>query len=283
VIRSERGGRHKKYDMTNPRNPHPVLTQYYQRDDERRSFVTALFDGSARYYDRLCGVMSLGSGQWYRRWTLERTGLRPGMTLLDVATGTGLVARAAMRILGDPRAVTGLDPSAGMLREARNTLSSPLVQGQVEELPFRDARFDVLTIGYALRHAADLEVAFRECLRVLKPGGRILVLEISRPASAGRRRLIRFYFMKVLPVIMALTTRNRHATMLSRYYWDTIATCVAPEVIMDSLRRTGFADVSRRVFGGLLSEYTASRPAADEGLSTSQRMAISAGSTPRSP
>jgi demethylmenaquinone methyltransferase / 2-methoxy-6-polyprenyl-1,4-benzoquinol methylase len=247
--------------VSEPRRPHPVLTHYYRRDEERRSFVTALFDGSARYYDRLGRVMSFGSGRWYRRWTLERTGLRPGMTLLDVATGTGQVARAATRILGDPRAVTGLDPSAGMLREARRTLSGPLVQGQVEELPFRAARFDMLTIGYALRHAADLDVAFRECLRVLKPRGRILVLEISRPASAGLRHLLRVYFMKVLPAIMAVSTRNRQATMLSRYYWDTIATCVAPEVIMDSLWRSGFADVGRRVFGGFISEYTATRPA----------------------
>ena len=246
--------------MTTPRAPHPVLDRYYRRDEERRPFVIGLFDASALYYDRLCGVMSLGSGQWYRRWTLDRLGLRPGMTLLDVATGTGLVARAAARILRDPRAVVGLDPSAGMLREARKTVAGPLVQGQVEDLPFADAHFDVLTVGYALRHAADLEVAFRECRRVLKPGGRMLVLEISRPASAGRRRLIRSYFMYVLPAIMALTTRTRHATMLSRYYWDTIATCVAPEIIMDALARSGFVDVGRRVFGGLLSEYTATRP-----------------------
>ena len=201
--------------------------------------------------------MSFGSGQWYRRWALERLGLRPGMSLLDVATGTGLVARAATRILGDTHAVVGLDPSAGMLREARKSLASPLVQGQVEELPFRDARFDVLTIGYALRHAADLAVAFRECRRVLKPGGRILVLEISRPRPRGRRWLIRSYFTRVLPWILTLTTRDRHATVLSRYYWETIEHCVPPETIMDALRRTGFEEVGRRVFGGIFSEYTA--------------------------
>ena len=240
--------------------PHPVLTRYYRRDEERRSFVVSLFDGGARYYDRLCGLMSFGSGQWYRRWALERLGLRPGMSVLDVATGTGLVARAAARLLGEPRAVVGLDPSIGMLAEARRGFAGPLVQGQVEDLPFAGGRFDTITIGYALRHAADLAVAFRECARVLKPGGRILVLEISRPVSRRRRRLIKFYFMTLLPAIMALTTRNRHATMLSRYYWDTIEECVPPESIMGSLARSGFVDVRRRVFGGLLSEYTATRP-----------------------
>jgi demethylmenaquinone methyltransferase/2-methoxy-6-polyprenyl-1,4-benzoquinol methylase len=185
------------------------------------------------------------------------------MTLLDVATGTGMVARAAARIVGNPRAVVGLDPSIGMLGQARKRFAGPLVQGQVEELPFAGARFDALTIGYALRHAADLDMAFGECLRVLKPGGRILVLEISRPASPGQRWLLRFYFTNVLPAIMALSTRNRHATMLSRYYWDTIAECVPPESIMASLARSGFVNVRRRVFAGLMSEYTGTRPAAD--------------------
>lgn len=103
--------------------PHPVLVEYYARDEDRRTFVIGLFDATAAHYDYLCRAMSLGSGQWYRRQALARLGLCRGMRLLDVATGTGPVNRAAAGILGDPRAVVGLDPSAGMLREART--SSP--------------------------------------------------------------------------------------------------------------------------------------------------------------
>jgi demethylmenaquinone methyltransferase / 2-methoxy-6-polyprenyl-1,4-benzoquinol methylase len=239
------------------RVPHPVLSRYYKDQDDRHPFVIALFDGAASHYDRVCGLMSLGSGQWYRRWALERVGLRTGMTLLDVATGTGLVARAALDIVREPGAVVGLDPSAGMLREARKRFAGELVQGQMEDLPFRTDRFDVMTIGYALRHAADLDIAFAECLRVLKPGGRLLILEISQAPSTISRRLIRFHLTRVLPWVMRLSTRNRHAHMLTRYYWDTIATCVPPETILESLRRTGFVSGHRRVFGGFLSEYTA--------------------------
>lgn len=246
--------------MTESTVPHPVLEQYYQRDGFRQSFVTALFDGAARHYDRVCGVMSLGSGTWYRRNALERSGLRPGMKLLDVATGTGLVARSAVRILAEPGAVVGLDPSAGMLQEARKTLCGPLVRGRVEDLPFGDASFDLLSIGYALRHVTSLEAAFAECRRVLKPGGRLLILEISRAPSPAMQAAIRVYLTRVLPLFMRLATRNAHARMLTRYYWDTIVTCVPPDVIVEVLQRSGFVDVERRVFAGFLTEYVATRP-----------------------
>jgi demethylmenaquinone methyltransferase/2-methoxy-6-polyprenyl-1,4-benzoquinol methylase len=237
------------------RAPHPALKEYYASDRDRRAFVTTLFDGAAGHYDRVCDLMSFGSGRWYRLRALQRAGLTPGMKLLDVATGTGLVARAATRILSERGAITGLDPSAGMLREARKVHSGPLVQGQMEELPFRAEHFDFLAIGYALRHAAALDVTFRECLRVLKPGGRLLVLEISRAPSSGTRGVMRFYFTQVLPLIMRLSTRNRHAHILMRYYWDTIATCVSPDAILESLRLSGFVGVRRHVLGGFLSEY----------------------------
>jgi demethylmenaquinone methyltransferase/2-methoxy-6-polyprenyl-1,4-benzoquinol methylase len=246
--------------MTPSTPPHPVLGQYYERDRDRQPFVTALFDGAARYYDRVCAVMSFGSGQWYRREALRRAGLGRGMRLLDVATGTGLVARAALAILEDRRAVVGVDPSGGMLRQARRRLASPLVQGTVEALPFEAARFDVLSMGYALRHVTDLELTFQECRRVLKPGGRLLILEISRSPSAARRWAIRVYLRQVLPAIMWLSTRGGHATLLTRYYWDTINSCVPPEAILEVLRRSGFVEVERRVFGGILSEYVAMKP-----------------------
>ncbi len=248
-------------DERKPRTaPHPVLTDYYGSDAERAGFVTSLFDSSARHYDRLCRLMSFGSGQWYRRQALLRAGLKSGMRVLDVATGTGLVARSAVQIVGDPRAVIGLDPSVGMLREARQASPSPLVQGQVETLPFAPRRFDLLTFGYALRHVTDLEIAFTECRRVLEPGGRLLVLEISRAPSRATRGVLRLYFLHVLPAIMWLSTRSKPARMLSQYYWETIDACVPPETIIEVLRRSGFVDVRRHVYGGFLSEYVAVNP-----------------------
>ncbi len=240
--------------------PHPILERYHDRDGDRQSFVSALFDGAAEHYDWVCRVMALGSGQFYRRQALLRIGLGRGMRLLDIATGTGLVARPAVHILGEPGAVIGLDASRGMLQQAVRALPVPLVQGWAEDLPFRSDFFDVASMGYALRHMADLGTAFRECLRVLRPGGRFLILEISRPRSPVGLWAIRVYFQKVLPAISRIRTGSVYAELLTKYYWDTIAECAPPETILEVLRRSGFVEVEHRAFGGMLSEYAGRKP-----------------------
>ena len=237
-----------------------MLTEYYRSERDRASFVTTLFDGAARHYDWVGHLLAFGSGPYYRRRTLARAGLRPHMRLLDVATGTGQVARAATRILGDPRAVVGLDPSVGMLREARRVHSGPLVQGRAEAIPLRDDIFDMLSMGFALRHVATLEIAFAEYRRVLKPGGRLLLLEVSRPRSAVIRWAIRIYFQQILPLVIRIGTGSPDARLLMKYYWDTIDECVPPAMILAALRQTGFLEVQHRVVGGCLSEYVAVKP-----------------------
>lgn len=241
--------------------PHPVLKQYYESETARRPFVSALFDSAAEHYDFVCDLGSFGSGRYYRRWVLQKSGLRAGMKFLDVATGTGLIAQGAQRILRRPgAAVIGLDPSGGMLREARKNVATPLVQGRVEELPFANGQFDFLCMGYALRHMADLRVAFRECWRVLTPGGRILILEVTLPRSRLGQRFLRVYLERVLPRITRLSTGSARAELLMKYYWDTIANCVSPGTILDVLQSSGFADIERRVRGGLMSEYIGFKP-----------------------
>ena len=205
--------------------PHPVLKKYYERESDRRPFVSALFDSAAQHYDWVNTLGSMGSGRFYRRWILAKYGLR-----------------------------------AGMLREGRAGHSALLVQGTVEQLPFCRDRFDFLSMGYALRHVADLQVAFAECLRVLKPGGRLLILEISRPRSAVGLGLARGYFQKLLPLAMRCLTRSAQAERLMKYHWDTIAACVPPEAILEVLRKTGFVEVGWRARGGVLGEYRAVKP-----------------------
>ncbi|PWU22326.1 MAG: hypothetical protein C5B48_10205 [Candidatus Rokuibacteriota bacterium] len=240
--------------------PHPALTTYYDREGDRESFVTELFDGAAAHYDWVCRVMTLGSGQSYRRQALRRAGLGRGMRLLDIGTGTGLLARSALSTLGPPGLVIGIDASHAMLQQALKALPMPVVQGKAAALPFSRDFFDVVSIGYALRHVGDLAAAFRECLRVLKPGGRLVILEISRPRSPVSLWAIRVYLQKVVPAITRIGTRSAYARLLTRYYWDTIAACVPPETILDVLRQAGFVGVERHVIGGVFSEYGAGKP-----------------------
>jgi demethylmenaquinone methyltransferase / 2-methoxy-6-polyprenyl-1,4-benzoquinol methylase len=243
-----------------PLGPHPVLPDYYADLRERPAFVRSLFNQTASHYDCINTMLSLGSGGWYRRRTLRRAGLRPGQRVLDVAVGTGLVAREASRIIGDKRKVVGLDVSESMLAEARRSLGIPLVQGLAEQLPVAADSVDFLSMGYGLRHVADLGATFREFLRVLRPDGTVLLLEISRPEVPWRRAVAGLYLGQFIPLLCRWTTAAREAETLMRYYWETIEHCVAPDVILQALRDAGFREVACHTEFGLFGAYVARKP-----------------------
>lgn len=243
--------------------PHPPLEKYYRGEPERRGFVTNLFDRTAPHYDRINRVMSLGSGVRYRRDALRRAGVAPGVRLLDVAVGTGLVARAARDLLGGDGRITGVDLSMGMLVQARAAVPIALVQGIAERLPFADASADVVTMGYALRHVHDLESTFREYLRVLRPGGTLLILELTRPAAGSAAyRFTRFYMHTIVPLMARLGPGGADSKMLMEYFWDTVDQCVPPATILEALADGGFAPVRRGVLHRVFSEYAATKPPA---------------------
>jgi demethylmenaquinone methyltransferase/2-methoxy-6-polyprenyl-1,4-benzoquinol methylase len=183
------------------------------------------------------------------------------MAVLDVGTGTGQMAREAVRLVGASGTVVGVDPSRGMLAEARKAGTGPLVQGIGEELPFAAARFDFVSMGFALRHVSDLGATFVEYRRVLKPGGRVLLLEITRPGSGLGRWLAGLYLHTVLPLLLRITSGSGQPARLLRYYWDTIDECVPPVTVLEVLRASGFEGVERRTWGGFMSEYVGTKPA----------------------
>lgn len=241
--------------------PQPYLKQYYKSDEEKREFVRGLFDRGASGYDRAEGIMALGTGKWYRRKALERAGLAKDMTILDVATGTGLVAREAIKIIGESQKLIGLDPSPGMLSQARKLLNIRAMLAYAEQVPLDDAAVDFVSMGYALRHLSDLVVVFKEFRRVLKPGGRVCILEITRPESKLKQALLKTYIRGVIPVLSRLTFCHKDVAVLWEYYWETIQVCVPPEQVMHAMRSAGFEDVKRHVELGIFSEYTGRKPA----------------------
>jgi len=240
-----------------PLRPHPLLTDYYGDEQQRRRQVDAWFDASAPHYNFITQAMSFGSGHWYRKQALLRAGLGPGMRLLDVACGTGVIARHGQEIVGANGVSVGLDPSLGMLHEARARGVAGLVQALAEALPFRSAQFDVLSMGFALRHVVDLHRTFDEYRRVLKPGGKLLILEITPPRSRLSFHLLKFYLGRIVPLVARIGGGGSGSQTLMQYYWDTIEHCVAPPVIMKALEEAGFREVSRYVEVGIFSEYTA--------------------------
>lgn len=241
----------------NTLRPHRPLTEFYSSPAERPEYVANLFNRSAAHYDWISGVLSFWTDRYYRRATLRKAGLRPGMRVLDVATGTGLVARAALENGIQRPDIVGLDPSAGMLRENHRTTGIQLFQGFGEALPFRDESFDFISMGYALRHVESLSALFSEFRRVLKAGGNVLLLEISRPRSAAATALLRAYMNRILPLIARARTRDPELSELMRYYWATIEQCLPPERIVEALRASHFSQVERRTFGPILNDYFA--------------------------
>jgi demethylmenaquinone methyltransferase / 2-methoxy-6-polyprenyl-1,4-benzoquinol methylase len=240
--------------------PHPPLPHYYQTEADRSHWVRSMFDRTAGDYDRVERVLGLGSGSWYRRRALQRAGLESGMMVLDIGTGTGLVAREAATLVGDATRVTGVDPSSGMVEHARVPTGVRLLAGSAEDIPFADATADFLSMGYALRHISDLSTAFDEFFRVLRPGGRLCLLEITQPQSALGRALLKGYLRGLVPAVAAAISRHHDMPELMRYYWDTIAACVPPSSIMHALAAAGFVDVERDVELGVFSEYRARKP-----------------------
>lgn len=241
--------------------PHPILTKYYADEATRKQRVNQLFDASAGHYDWINAMMSFGSGRLYRRDALRRAGLARGMSLLDVGCGTGVIALLAQEAVGPDGYVAALDPSQGMLDQARKAGVQNTFLGRGEKLPFDEARFDRLTMGYALRHVDDLLNTFREYRRVLKPGGKVLLLEITRPQPGLRYQLLKFYLKHLVPLLTRIFRGSREAQVLMRYYWDTIENCVPPDTILKALADAGFGTPRRRAVFGMFSEYTAVKTA----------------------
>ncbi len=174
------------------------------REKARR--VRAVFDSVAKRYDLMNDLMSAGTHRLWKQFTLSLTGLRPGDRALDIAGGTGDLAAGLARQVGQSGLVVLADINANMLQHGRDRLINramvanvQYVQADAEHLPFADASFDCVTIGFGLRNVTDKADALMAMRRVLKPGGQLLVLEFSKPVIPALSRLYDVYSFNVLP------------------------------------------------------------------------------------
>jgi len=244
--------------------PHLPLTDYYQSEQDRQAYLRQIFDDTAADYDRIESLLAWGTGSRYRREALIRGGLKTGMNVLDVGVGTGLLAAQACILTGDAALVTGIDPSPGMMAASKLPETMMLIEGRAESLPFPDDHFDFLSMGYALRHIGDLSVAFAEFERVLKPGGRLCLLEITKPQSRVGRWLLKNYMRGVIPLLTRFVSSQKNTATMWRYFWDSIEACVPPEQVLATLSAAKLTQVKRHLELGVFSEYQAVKAGTDE-------------------
>lgn len=240
--------------------PHPFIQTDSVCGDEWADSVRHVFDATAVDYDRIERIVGLGSGRWYRRQALRRAGLVRGMRVVDVGFGTGLVAEQAIDIIGDSALLTGVDPSVGMLQASALAGKVQLLTGRAEELPLADDCADFVSMGYALRYLSDLNAAFAEFRRVLRPGGRICLLEITKPTKRWQCNLLRTYIRSWMPLAARLSGAITQTPRIWRYYWDSIDACTPPARIVELLRAQGMTEVRTVVELGVFYEYHARVP-----------------------
>ncbi|NOX99480.1 MAG: class I SAM-dependent methyltransferase [Verrucomicrobia bacterium] len=235
--------------------PHPALTEHYDDLENKQSFLRKAFDDAAPYYEGIAKWGWFGSGHSYRKDALQRAGLKPGMRVIDVASGTGPTARAVIDIVGSDDLVTCIEPSAGMLAESKKLIASVHHQAMADDMPVDDNAFDFLTMGFALRHVEDLGSAFEEFYRVLKPGGSVVILDITLPKNRVGCWLMKIYFKHILPTLTRVFTRNEAASYLMSYYWDTMDQMVPRETVLETLRKAGFTEVDEIEVLAVFTEY----------------------------
>ncbi|HEX6349314.1 MAG TPA: ubiquinone/menaquinone biosynthesis methyltransferase [Candidatus Dormibacteraeota bacterium] len=206
------------------------------------SEVRSMFDRLAGRYDLLNTLLSGGSDARWRRATARATGLRPGSAALDVACGSGKLAQELLKLGGR---VVGLDFSAGMLEVAAAHVPGPrYVRGDALTLPFADASFDAVTIAFGLRNLADPRRGLAEMRRVLRAGGRAVVLEFIRPRPTLPGRLYRAYLAHGLPRIGGLISGQPRAY---RYLSETIDSYRTPEELLALARSAGWGEPRLRL------------------------------------
>lgn len=242
---------------------------------DKETYVRSLFDHIAGAYDRMNVLMTGGAVLLWHRAFARFTGLRPGGRAVDVCCGTGDLTGVMARQVGAAGRVVGIDFSEPMLRVGRRRLAGApwartarLDLANALALPFADDTFDCAAIGFALRNVADIPAALAEMARVVRPGGRVVALEISRPKSRWIRTLFSWYFDNVVPLLGRLAeraaVRDPRLRRLRPYTYLPRSLRGLPDqdALAALFRRAGLVDVGwRGLTGGVVTIYHGTKPA----------------------
>ncbi|WP_444902457.1 bifunctional demethylmenaquinone methyltransferase/2-methoxy-6-polyprenyl-1,4-benzoquinol methylase UbiE [Microbulbifer sp. SSSA007] len=233
--------------------------------EEKAGRVAEVFHSVAARYDVMNDLMSGGIHRLWKRFTIELSGARPGQKILDIAGGTGDLTARFSRIVGDSGQVVLADINESMLRVGRDRLLDRGIAGNVvpvqadaQYLPFPDNTFDCITIAFGLRNVTDKDLALRSMLRVLKPGGRLLVLEFSRPESKLLEKVYDQYSFRLLPFMGKLVANDAESY---RYLAESIRMHPDQETLKQMMEDAGFVDCEyHNMTGGIVALHRGIKP-----------------------
>lgn len=225
---------------------------------EKVSLVANVFHSVAAKYDVMNDLMSLGIHRLWKRFTIDCSGVRPGQKVLDLAGGTGDLTALFSRRVGPTGQVILADINESMLNVGKDKLRDlglvnniSYVQANAEALPFADNSFDIITIAFGLRNVTDKNAALRSMFRVLKPGGRLLVLEFSKPTEEWLSKVYDVYSFKLLPVMGKLVANDSESY---QYLAESIRMHPDQDTLKQMMEDAGFAQTSyHNLTGGIVA------------------------------
>lgn len=226
--------------------------------DEKQGLVANVFNSVAKKYDIMNDVMSFGIHRLWKRYTIDCSGVRKGMKVLDIAGGTGDLTAQFSRRVGPTGEVVLADINQAMLDVGRDKLRNmgivdnvDYVQANAEELPFESDRFDIITIAFGLRNVTDKQKALESMFRVLKPGGRLLVLEFSKPVPPLLSQAYDFYSFNVLPKMGQLVAGDADSY---QYLAESIRMHPDQETLKGMMETAGYEQVTyQNLTGGIVA------------------------------
>lgn len=217
-------------------------------EEEKEHLVADVFHSVAEKYDLMNDLMSMGIHRLWKRFTIDCAGVRPGQKILDLAGGTGDLTAKFSRLTGEQGEVVLADINDSMLKVGREKLRNKglvnniqYVQANAEALPFPDNHFDLITIGFGLRNVTHKEKALESMYRVLKPGGRLLILEFSKPTSKVMSKIYDLYSFKILPKMGQLIAKDSESY---QYLAESIRMHPDQETLKGMMENVGFEEVT---------------------------------------
>jgi demethylmenaquinone methyltransferase/2-methoxy-6-polyprenyl-1,4-benzoquinol methylase len=226
--------------------------------DQKANLVAGVFHSVAGKYDLMNDVMSFGIHRLWKRYTIDCSGVRPGQKVLDLAGGTGDLAAKFARIVGPTGEVVLADINDSMLQVGRDKLRDKgivgnvsYVQADAEKLPFEDNTFDLITIAFGLRNVTDKDAALRSMLRVLKPGGRLLVLEFSKPNVEMLSKAYDLYSFHIMPKMGEFIAQDKDSY---QYLAESIRMHPDQDTLKGMMESAGFEKVDyHNLTGGIVA------------------------------